>query len=99
MTIQNEALNWHFPAGSTASGREVVRITPEVAHWGYSGLRVLDLAKADTYLGNTGGDEMIVLPLTGSCTSASTGICACGDTKPVSLACAVAIIPERSLRS
>jgi 5-deoxy-glucuronate isomerase len=44
-----------------------VRITPEAAHWGYSGLRVLDLARADTYLGNTGGDEMIVLPLTGSC--------------------------------
>jgi 5-deoxy-glucuronate isomerase len=60
-------VNWHFPAGSTADGREVVRITPEVAHWGYSGLRVLDLAAGDTYLGSTGGDEMIVLPLTGSC--------------------------------
>jgi 5-deoxy-glucuronate isomerase len=44
-----------------------VRITPQAAHWGYSGLRVLDLAKADTYLGNTGGDEMIVLPLAGAC--------------------------------
>ena len=44
MTIQNEALNWHFLAGSTGDGREIVRITPEVAHWGYSGLRVLDLA-------------------------------------------------------
>lgn len=59
--------SWHFPAGSTAGGQEVVRITPEVAHWGYSGLRVLDLAPGGTYLGNTGGDEMIVLPLTGSC--------------------------------
>ncbi len=68
MTIQNEALNWHFPAGSTADGREIVRITPEVAHWGYSGLRVLDLTKADTYLGHTRGNEMIVLPLAGSCT-------------------------------
>jgi 5-deoxy-glucuronate isomerase len=72
MSIQDEGFNWHFPAGSTAGstadGREIVRITPELAHWGYSGLRVLDLAQADTYLGNTGGDEMIVLPLTGSCT-------------------------------
>jgi 5-deoxy-glucuronate isomerase len=67
MTILDEGFNWHFPAGSTADGREIVRITPEDAHWGYSGLRVLDLARADTYLGNTGGDEMIVLPLAGSC--------------------------------
>jgi 5-deoxy-glucuronate isomerase len=67
MTIQNEVLDWHFPAGSTADGRDIVRITPEVARWGYSGLRVLELAKADTYLGNTGGEEMIVLPLTGAC--------------------------------
>ena len=68
MSILDEGFNWHFPAGSTADGREVVRITPEAAHWGYSSLLVLDLARADTYLGNTGGYEMIVLPLTGSCT-------------------------------
>jgi 5-deoxy-glucuronate isomerase len=67
MSAHYEAVNWHFPAGSTADGREVVRITPEVARWGYSGLRVLDLAAGCPYLGNTGGDEMIVLPLTGSC--------------------------------
>jgi 5-deoxy-glucuronate isomerase len=67
MTIQNEALNWHFPAGSAADGREIVRITPEVARWGYSGLRVLDLAAGEVELGDTGGNEMIVLPLTGSC--------------------------------
>ncbi len=68
MSILDEGFDWHFPAGSTADGREIVRITPEAAHWGYSGLLVLDLVKADTYLGNTGGNEMIVLPLTGSCT-------------------------------
>jgi 5-deoxy-glucuronate isomerase len=67
MTIDNEALNWHLPAGSTADGREIVRITPEVARWGYSGLRVLDLAAGEVELGDTGGNEMIVLPLTGSC--------------------------------
>ena len=33
------AFSWHFPAGSTADGRETVRITPELAHWGYTGLR------------------------------------------------------------
>jgi 5-deoxy-glucuronate isomerase len=67
MTIENSALNWHFPARSTADGREVVRITPELAHWGYSGLRVLELAAGDVELGDTGGDELIVLPLTGAC--------------------------------
>ena len=67
MTIQNETLDWHFRAGSTADGREIVHITPEVARWGYSGLRVLDLAAGEVELGDTGGNEMIVLPLTGSC--------------------------------
>jgi 5-deoxy-glucuronate isomerase len=67
MSILDGGFNWHFPVGSTADGREIVRITPEAAHWGYSGLLVLDLARADTYLGNTGGNEMIVLPLSGSC--------------------------------
>jgi 5-deoxy-glucuronate isomerase len=67
MTIDDGVLDWHFPAGSTADGREIVRITPEVARWGYTGLRVLDLAAGDTHEGSTGGDEMIVLPLTGAC--------------------------------
>ncbi len=67
MTIQNEALNWHFPARSTGDGREIVRITPEVARWGYSGLRVLVLGPGEVELGDTGGDELIVLPLTGPC--------------------------------
>ena len=66
-SVTGNTLNWHFPAGSTAGGREVVRITPEVARWGYSGLRVLDLAAGEVELGDTGGDEMIVLPLTGAC--------------------------------
>ncbi|HEV2260623.1 MAG TPA: 5-deoxy-glucuronate isomerase [Streptosporangiaceae bacterium] len=67
MTIQNGTLDWHLPAGSTGDGREIVRVTPEVARWGYSGLRVLDLAAGEVELGDTGGNEMIVLPLTGSC--------------------------------
>ena len=67
MTIQNEALNWHFPARSTGDGREIVRITPEVARWGYSGLRVLVLGPGEVERGDTGGDELIVLPLTGPC--------------------------------
>src|SRR3974377_908765 len=90
MSHDHQAVNWHFAAGSTADGREIVRITPEVARWGYSGLRVLDLAAGETELGDTGGggagrvglagaaagapgvgdtggEELVVLPLTGSC--------------------------------
>ena len=67
MTIQNDTLDWHFRAGSTGDGRDIVRITPEVARWGYSGLRVLDLPAGEAELGDTGGNEMVVLPLAGSC--------------------------------
>jgi 5-deoxy-glucuronate isomerase len=59
-------MDWHFPAGSTADGPEVVRITPERAGWGYTGLRVLDLPAGQTHQGSTGQDEMVVLPLWGS---------------------------------
>jgi 5-deoxy-glucuronate isomerase len=68
MNTHEKPVNWHFPAGSTAHGSEALNITPESARWKYSGLRVLDLAPGDRYFGNTGGDEMIVLPLTGACT-------------------------------
>ena len=68
MSPHHPAVNWHFPAGSTADGSLVVRITPEVARWGYAGLGVLDLAAGGRHLGSTGEDEMVVLPLTGSCT-------------------------------
>jgi 5-deoxy-glucuronate isomerase len=60
-------MNWYFPAGSTADGPEIVRITPERAGWGYAGLLVLDLPAGQTYQGSTGQDEMVVLPLSGSC--------------------------------
>jgi 5-deoxy-glucuronate isomerase len=62
-------VSWHFPAGSTAAGPETVRITPERAGWGYTGLKVLDLpAPGSAYRGGTGEDEMLVVPLAGSCT-------------------------------
>jgi len=65
--------SWHFPAGSTAEGPQAVRITPEVAGWGYAGLRVLDLSSpGSSYEGSTGEDEMVVLPLTGSAVAART---------------------------
>src|SRR5215217_4053994 len=43
-------------------------ITPETAGWGFSGLRVLELGPSERRKLNTGGDELIVLPLSGGCT-------------------------------
>ncbi|MEU4217247.1 5-deoxy-glucuronate isomerase [Actinoplanes sp. NPDC026623] len=42
-------------------------VTPESAGWGFSGLRILDLAIGTRATFHTGDDEMIVLPLSGSC--------------------------------
>jgi 5-deoxy-glucuronate isomerase len=43
-------------------------ITPESAGWGFSGLRVLELGLGERRALDTGGDELIVLPLSGACT-------------------------------
>jgi 5-deoxy-glucuronate isomerase len=50
----------HFP--------DVREIAPADAGWGYSGLRVLDLAPGEARRLATGDAEMLVLPLAGSCT-------------------------------
>jgi 5-deoxy-glucuronate isomerase len=41
-------------------------VTPESAGWGYSGLRILVLAAGEEYTCSTGGDEVVVVPLSGS---------------------------------
>src|SRR5688572_32640883 len=48
--------------------RSVIRldVTPESAGWGYSGLRILVLAAGEEYTCSTGGDEVVVVPLSGS---------------------------------
>jgi 5-deoxy-glucuronate isomerase len=45
-----------------------VRVTPDVAGWRYSGLRVIRLAPGESREIDTREDEMIVLPLSGACT-------------------------------
>jgi 5-deoxy-glucuronate isomerase len=45
-----------------------LEITPESAGWAFSGLRVLELAAGEQRALETGGDELIVLPLAGACT-------------------------------
>ena len=53
--------------GSTAAGPFTLVIGPEDAGWEFSGLRVLELAAGEHASLATGPDEVIVLPLSGSC--------------------------------
>lgn len=59
---------WHLPAGSTGGQDWLVEITPAEAGWGFASLRVLELPEAGRRTFHTGEDEMVVLPLSGSCT-------------------------------
>jgi 5-deoxy-glucuronate isomerase len=54
--------------GETGDETFSLVITPETAGWGYSGLRVLELPAGGSATFATGDDEMVVLPLSGSCT-------------------------------
>ncbi len=54
------------PAGRAASGEDPVLITPESAGWSFAGLRVIRLAPGAERTLDTGPDEMLVLPLSGS---------------------------------
>ncbi|MGW4639307.1 5-deoxy-glucuronate isomerase [Sphaerisporangium sp. NPDC004334] len=57
----------YIPAGSTAAAPWALRVTPELAGWTYAGLRTLNLS-GETVEFATGPEEMLVLPLSGSCT-------------------------------
>jgi 5-deoxy-glucuronate isomerase len=58
----------YLPHGSAADGAFSLVITPESAGWGFSGLRVLELAPGAARVHETGDEELIVLPLNGACT-------------------------------
>ncbi|MEV6105014.1 5-deoxy-glucuronate isomerase [Streptomyces sp. NPDC051940] len=58
----------YLKAGSTAEGAYRTVVTPESADWGYSGLRILELAPGEEHTVTTGDAEHLVLPLNGSCT-------------------------------
>ncbi|GAA3466038.1 5-deoxy-glucuronate isomerase [Nonomuraea roseola] len=56
----------HHRRGSLAAGPYELEVTPELAGWGHSGLRVLELAQGGRHAFHTGGEELIVLPLSGA---------------------------------
>jgi 5-deoxy-glucuronate isomerase len=53
--------------GSAAAGPFGLEVTPERVGWTYCGLRVLDLAPGAAHSWTTGDDELLILPLRGSC--------------------------------
>ena len=55
----------HLLAGSTAQGPWDVVVTPASAGWGWTSLRVGDLAPGSNVVLETGGDEVVLLPLSG----------------------------------
>jgi 5-deoxy-glucuronate isomerase len=57
----------HVRAGTAQETDWSLLVTPERAGWAFSGLRVLELAAGSGSSIDTRDDEMIVLPLAGSC--------------------------------
>lgn len=62
----------YLPAGSTAEGQFSHVVTPESAGWQHSGLRVLELSGGSASI-ETGDEEYLVLPLSGSASLAVDG--------------------------
>lgn len=60
------AVDLHVRAGTSAQGPWDVVVTPESAGWGWTSLRVGDLAPGRDVPLETGDDEVVVVPLSGS---------------------------------
>jgi 5-deoxy-glucuronate isomerase len=72
-TLTTAPLPPFVPRGTTTDGAVSLLITPENAGWGYSSLRVLELAANGSATFATGEDEMIILPLSGACVVSCDG--------------------------
>jgi 5-deoxy-glucuronate isomerase len=66
-TSATKALPAHVRAGTAPDAGSSLLVTPERAGWAFSGLRILELAAGGRSIVDTRDDEMIVLPLAGSC--------------------------------
>ncbi len=63
--MRRDARYLQFGAGGSPD--DAVSITPESAEWDYTGLRVVELGAGETRQVTTADFEMLVLPLSGSC--------------------------------
>jgi 5-deoxy-glucuronate isomerase len=75
-------MSLHRPDGTLARDGWACLVDPATAGWTYSGLRVLELAPGGRSTFDTGPDEMLVLPLAGSCTVSCAGQTAALDGRP-----------------
>ena len=66
--MTGRGMSLHRPNGTLARDGWACVVEPETAGWAYSGLRVLDLAAGGSISFDTGPDEMLLLPLSGSAT-------------------------------
>ena len=57
----------HWPAGTAAEDSDSVVMTPALAGWRYTGLRVLRIRPGQSRTIATGTQEMLVVPLSGGC--------------------------------
>ena len=64
---------YYRPAGSSGSGRFELEVTPATAGWTFSSLRILNLGPGEHATFETGPEEMLVLPLSGSCAVSAAG--------------------------
>jgi 5-deoxy-glucuronate isomerase len=64
---------YYRPAGSSGSGQFELEITPAAAGWTFSSLRILRLGPGELATFATGPEEMLILPLSGSCTVSAAG--------------------------
>lgn len=56
-----------LPAGRASDGPDPLFVSPEMAGWSYTGLRVIELSPGEARTLVTGDDEMAVVPMAGSC--------------------------------
>jgi 5-deoxy-glucuronate isomerase len=64
----------HLPYGRSVDGLDQVVVTPRSAGWSFAGLRIVELAPGESRHLSTGSDEMVVLPLAGSCVVECDGL-------------------------
>ena len=63
----------HWAAGELARGPWALELTPEATGWRWTSLRVLALGAGASHAFASGPEEMLVLPLEGSCTVSCDG--------------------------
>jgi 5-deoxy-glucuronate isomerase len=57
---------YYLPAGTSSSDGYELEVTPESAGWGYSSLKIISLEQGGSHRLYSGGDEVVVVPLSGS---------------------------------